>query len=100
MLLPGVIATGSEGYRTVKLDLLECTRCSVTVDELSLVSVADMVCELPTLTWPNCKVEGLDASGEAWAKPQVAANARTPTSAMKTDFEVKWGRFIAISVSG
>lgn len=84
----------------MKLDALECTRCSVRVEEVLFVSVADMVCELPMLTWPNCKVEGLDANVEAWAQPQLAAKARTPNSAMKTDFEVKWGRFIAIPVSG
>lgn len=65
MLLPGAIVTGSEGYCTVKLDSLECTRCRVRLDELLFVSVADMVCELPTFTWPNCKVEGLDDRVEA-----------------------------------
>ena len=99
-LFPAAIVSGREGYFTVKLEALECTRCNVRGDELLFVNVADMVCELPMLTWPNCSVEGLDANAEACAEPPLAIKPSTPNSATRTDFDAKWGRFIATSVSG
>jgi hypothetical protein len=65
MLFPGAIVNGREGELTVKFAWLECIRCNVRLDELLLVKLADIVRALPTATWPNCKVVGLDINVDA-----------------------------------